>query len=400
MHFATEHCGHRFFVKTTTLFTLHKEQMTCWRRVPNFIISCLGQFAENRDILCYSLNSHWYSVFRTCISCFEHVSVNIRSYPHFDHLSAKIGPPREDQSKCTTTEYLVVRGLICIEPWRGDYGRLAQFQRLRHLTIVQDKYRGAISQADWTDLCNTVYQLPQLKTITLNAINGATLGNHDLMHLLPRKVTSININREEDLASLKVHFPQLLQCDPPWQSAVIEEYCEKMPNLTSLVFDGIPGSFHLFTLMKQLKSLTWHLSTITLEQWNQFASAVSPTLQQLHIESAHFDTTILRSEGALSLPSLTTFYLNSSHEHDLQWELKRIMPQLRHFYLHFAPLKFYIDVEWLYAYMPKYAVQNQLLTFTAFFADATMKITRITYYKGDKDVARTLYGDEYIFGIF
>jgi len=35
--------------------------MNSWSRVQNFIVICLGQFAENSDIRGYALNRHWYA---------------------------------------------------------------------------------------------------------------------------------------------------------------------------------------------------------------------------------------------------------------------------------------------------------------------------------------------------
>jgi len=143
--------------------------------------------------------------------------------------------------------------------------------------------------------------------------------------------------------------------------------------------------------MHQLKRLTWHLAEIKIDQWNQFVSCVSPTLQKLYIDSVYFEI-ILCSPRCSPLPSLTTFYLDSSEDAPrLKFSVKTLMPRLKHFHLYLNGDKTDSDIEQLTVYMQQYTTDNQLSTFSVYFLDIHFVSMRLTYYKGD----RTAYLSQY-----
>ena len=348
--------------------------MSYWRYVPNFVILSVGQFTDNSDVCAYALNAHWYGIFKRCISCFPNLFVSLPS----------VNRPLQ------STEYQVLRGQVYIVPWRVDYHNIAQFECLRHLTIINDEYGVAISATVWSNLCSALHQLPHLQTITLDGISGGKIGNPDLIFNLPAKITSINTNEIKDLSFLETQFAQLIHCDAPWDSGW-EQYCSKMPNLCSLVLYNLPTSFHCFTMMHELKTLKWVIMpAMVLEEWNQFASAVSPTLRTLHIDFAYFKI-ILNASDAFPLPFLTTFYLDTLPDEDLRFSPKKIMPQLKHYHVVLPAVKSSLDQERLTEYMLKYSAQNQLDTFSTYFLDASYISMRMTYCKGDRNVFTGLY---------
>jgi hypothetical protein len=174
----------------------------------------------------------------------------------------------------------------------------------------------------------------------------------------------------------------------------MEQYCSKMPNLTSFVFADIPESFYCFTIMLQLKSFRWHCSNIEVNDWNQFASSVSSTLRDLYIVSKNFNR-ILSSSDSHALPFLTSFYLEALKEEDLQYNLKTIMPQLKHYYVILQTAKLTTDDVRITNYMPNYAAQMQLNTFTVHFFSDNLSLQRLTYYKGDISATQSC---DYSFG--
>lgn len=293
----------------------------------------------------------------------------------------------------SSTEYQLVRGVLYIRRNRDDYNGLAQFGSLRHLTIVHDDLSFTVPIYIWRSLDIALNKLSQLQTITLDVINRASI---EIIESLPLKITSINIACCKDMSLLEKHFPLLIHCNPPWEPG-IEKFCCKMPNLRSLVFDGVPESFHCFTIMDQLESLTWYLDEIQVEEWNMFTAAMSPTLRKLCVDSTVFES-ILGSQHAFALPFLTTFYISSLEEEDLRFNVKKIMPQLKHYHVYLFGQKTKADVERLAGSMPKFVTQYELNTFSMYFLDALCKFMRITYYKGDNKACMSLY-DKEMFGI-
>lgn len=168
----------------------------------------------------------------------------------------------------------------------------------------------------------------------------------------------------------------------------MEVYFNKMPNLRSLVFDGVPESFDWFSVMHQLENVTWHVQELKIEEWNRFVCAVRPSLRKLYIESIYFEV-ILSSAEALPLQSVTTFYLESIEEEYLRFNPKeRLMPQLKHYHVDLQDVNHMDDFQRVVRYMPSYAQKNGLDTFSTYCYDVVDLRSRCAIYcKGDTVVS-------------
>ena len=254
---------------------------------------------------------------------------------------------------------------------------------MRHLMLAHDRVDLHVRLSISNTLCPILHQLPDLQTITLNAINGAKIGNDYFLLNLPEKITSINVAEVVDFRAVEKQFPHLVHCNAPWEPGMAV-HCQKMPNLRRLLFHGVPESFHFFTIMKQLESFTWNLECFEVQDWNQFTRSVHPTLHTLHIQCSHFEQ-ILDMEDALQLPFLKVFYLDFlGGAKDLPRRIKRVLPQVKHFHAYLHGVKEPHHIEWLRNYVPLYAHHSGLETFSVYFLYGDAMSMRLTYYRGDK----------------
>jgi phosphoribosyl-AMP cyclohydrolase len=71
------------------------------------------------------------------------------------------------------------------------------------------------------------------------------------------------------------------------------------------------------------------------------------------------------------------------------------MPQLKHYYVILQTAKLTTDDVRITNYMPNYAAQMQLNTFTVHFFSDNLSLQRLTYYKGDISATQSC---DYSFG--
>jgi len=102
--------------------------------------------------------------------------------------------------------------------WRpDDYRQLLHFHSMRHLMLAHDRVDLYVRLSISNTLCPILHQLPDLQTITLNAINGAKIGNDYFLLNLPEKITSINVAEVVDFRAVEKQFPHLVHCNAPWE---------------------------------------------------------------------------------------------------------------------------------------------------------------------------------------
>ena len=351
--------------------------MSRWCCVPNYLVLCLGEFVENSDLHKYALNDCWYRILKSCL-------------PRFPHVLATANMPNSG-SVNRSTAYQVAQVQIYPGYWHCDFSEICRFEEMRHLTIIHRQRASVLHESIWKNLGNFLRQMPRLQTIALNVVNIGTAD--DILHL-PAKITSINLDGREGLDHIGAQFSQLLCCKLAW-NANIHRFCSQMPNLRSLVLNAMPDSLECFTIMHHLESLTWSIAELSLGSWNQFARHVSPTLRKLHIDAV-FINNLFSSPFALSLPFVTTFYLDAAViPDDMFPSTKVMMPQLRNFELY---LHGQVSIDWLRWYMLRYAADHDLQTLRVYFVCAKTGETRLTYYKGDSTV-NTRYYSKRTFGL-
>jgi len=346
--------------------------MNSWCQVPTFVILSTGQFTANAEIRGYALNSHWYRIFRRCISRFPHLIVPLR---------------RNKNAQPHCTAYDIVRGEYVVEFKYS--GEILQFQSLRHVTVTDNLCWQNIPMEVWGNLGWALHQLPELQTITLDILNGAKISSSNFIANLPKKVTSVNMGFSQDFAQLEKHFAQLIHCEPPW-TAESERFYSRMPNLRSFVFEGIPESFQFFAGMHQLQRLTWHLSQdITVAQWNDFAQSLNPSLSTLEMEcDGNGFERVLFTPNTSPLPGLKRFFLKCYYrnQHLPLNNINSVMPGLEHLHLYLPGVKTAEDSDSLCESMPAQAAEMQLDTFSVYFSNTLCRSTRLTYCKGDSIV--------------
>jgi len=348
------------------------------RSSPNFVILSLGQFVQNADIPCYALNQHWWKLFKMYLPRFPHTirSVYCRSSD----------APRDTEHK--STEYLVSRAELVNPYLYGHCHLLSRFKALRHVTI---KFNLALlSDMTFTSviLNEILHSLTSLETIGFNWFESYTKGIIDDFILnMPRKLTSLDMNRMEFMPLFEIHFPQLIHFDAPYDIGA-ENFCCKMVNLRSLAWFGVPSSFDCFGFMSCLQRIRWVLPSLSLGQWNAFAMAAPRTLTTLQICSLTCNWSfevVLSSPEAAKLPTVREFIYESQACPQTHFDqVKRLMPQVKHCSVHFG---FFVAGATSSARLfVEQAIAADLDSATVKFTNYDCQATCITYHRGDSNI--------------
>ena len=355
------------------LFCLSSNMHTqMWRCVPNFVILCAGQFAQNPDVPGYSLNQHWYKIFNTCLPRCPHI---VRVLPCNNKYRNR---PQK------STEYLV--GSLKIQYiYLEDCFSLSRFNSLRHVEIRLTE--SSVQSDVLPQLNHAMNSLTTLETIGLNLLYGSfsksKCNNREFINNLPQKVTRLNLTLIEHLPQFEKRFEQLLHFDAPY-SLGAEDFCCKMVNLRSLIFFGIPSSFQCFQNMAHLQSLQWIVDLFAVEKWNQFVAAMKGTLlRSLNICnldcSSSFDN-VRKSPASMPLITVTALIFSTSYWTEINIDtIKCLFPQLKHLSINMSR-----DSEYNITLMRLLAEQ----AFAADLSSVTIMYRNnnsVTFYKGDKE---------------